>query len=449
MEGETRVLLADGVATVLAAAAALPERGGLGAEMEVVEAAGVRGYFLPDEEELVKLRYSQYLTLRAALLATINGLGGSAGRSGVEWGMRLPLFATAFAAACVLLRANRFVVDLAAERPVLWKKLDEPDVAAGIPRKSFTALYKALSDPSNQLRFLEAAEFFAAHRGEVFALETDALMGPVVGLLMAEEPRIERRRREVVRRQLAYRWFSFVRRHRSAWKRVMGGMFEVSGRAIAEMRQPGVKPAGEPKRVHPRLRGEVLAAARPGDVFVTRHDDALSNWFLPGFWPHAALFLGSSEEAGAMVPDLPPKDETDAWFLESKKDGVKVRPAGETLAVDALVVLRPPLDGDGLGTALRRALGHRGKPYDFLFDFRTADRLVCTEVVYRGFHGIGPVRFGLRDVGGRLCLPAEEFLDQALGCGFRLALTAGLGSDRMLTGEAAMEAFRRSRKDGG
>jgi hypothetical protein len=150
-----------------------------------------------------------------------------------------------------------------------------------------------------------------------------------------------------------------------------------------------------------------------------------------------------------LVSDLPPKDETGAWFLESKKDGVKVRPAGETLAVDALVVLRPPLGGEELGTALRRSLGHRGKPYDFLFDFRTADRLVCTEVVYRGFHGIGPVRFGLRDVGGRLCLPAEEFLDQALDCGFQLVLTAGLAGDRMLTGDAAAEAFRASRNGGG
>jgi len=449
MERETGSLLFEGVATVISAAAALPERDGLGGELAVVDAANGRGYFLPDEEELVKLRYSQYLTLRASLLATINGLGGSAGRGGVEWGMRLPLFATAFAAACVLLRANRFVVDLAAARPVLWKKLDEPDAAAGIPRKSFTAIFKALSHPSNQLRFLEAAEFFTAHRAEILALEADPLMGPVVGLLMAEEPRIESRRRDAVRRHLAYRWFSFLRRHRSAWKRVMGGMFEVSGRAIAEMRQPGVKQAGSPKRIHPGLRAEVLAVARPGDVFVTRHDDALSNWFLPGFWPHAALFLGLSGEAAAIVSDLPPEDETGAWFLESKKDGVKVRPAGETLAVDALVVLRPPLGGDELGKALRRALGHRGKPYDFLFDFRTADRLVCTEVVYRGFHGIGPVRFGLRDVGGRLCLPAEEFLDQALGCGFRLVLTAGLAGDGMLTGGSALEAFRTSRESGG
>lgn len=447
MDGETKRALEEGVATVLAAAAALPGRDGLAAELAFVEAASARGYFLPDEEETVKVRYSQYLTLRASLLATIHALGGGSAAEGGDGGPdgRLALFATAFAAACVLLRASRFVVDLAARRPVLWKKLDEPDVAAGIPRKSFTTVFKALSDPVNQLRFLEAADFFRRHRDGIRGLAADPLVRPVVGLLEAEEPFIESRRRDVMKRHLAYRWFSFLRRHRSAWKQVMAGLFEVSGRAVSELRQPGVKPRGAPKRVDPALRAEILAAARPGDVFITRHDDALSNWFLPGFWPHAALFLGDRTAAG-WLDDLPEALGTAAWFLEAKKDGVKVRPADETLAVDALLVLRPPLEGGDLAHGLRRALGHRGKPYDFLFDFRTADRLVCTEVVYRGFHGVGPVRFHLREVGGRLCLPAEEFLDQAFACGFELVLTAGLQGDFVLSGEAAGTALAASRQ---
>ena len=167
--------------------------------------------------------------------------------------------------------------------------------------------------------------------------------------------------------------------------------------------------------------------------------------FLPGFWPHAALFLGKTANSTAEWGELPPADETDAWFLEAKKDGVKVRPVSETLALDALVVLRPPLAEPDLLRGLQRAMLHRGKSYDFLFDFRTADRLVCTEVVYRGFHGIAPIQFQLREVGGRLCLPAEEFLDQALGCGFKLILTAGLDGDRILTDSEAERAFLSSR----
>jgi hypothetical protein len=88
---------------------------------------------------------------------------------------------------------------------------------------------------------------------------------------------------------------------------------------------------------------------------------------------------------------------------------------------------------------------HEGKLYDFLFDFRTSDRLACTEVIYRGFHGIGPVAFELKEVSGRKCLPAEELLDQALACGFRLHATTGLEGDSVLFGAAAEKAFRATR----
>lgn len=35
-----------------------------------------------------------------------------------------------------------------------------------------------------------------------------------------------------------------------------------------------------------------------------------------------------------------------------------------------------------------RALSHRGKGYDFDFDFTTPDRLVCTELIFRTYDGI-------------------------------------------------------------
>jgi hypothetical protein len=434
--------LERGAAAVLAAAHAMPARGDLEVELEALEAAQARGYFLPDEEELVRLRYSQYLGLRAALGETLAMLAERSGWHGEEWKGRLPFFTAAFAAACVLMRVDRFLVQLAAERPVVWKKLDEEDPRAGVPRKSFTTIYKAVSAPANLRRFLSAVDFYTTNREGIQALAGHPAVGPVVDLLRTEEPWIERRRVDALKRLVAYRWFSFLRRNRSAWKKVMFGWFEASGRAVAELRQPGVKPRGAPKRVTAALLEEVLGMLRPGDVFVTRHDDALSNLFLPGFWPHAALFLGNRDDFADLGRQV---DGEGPWFLEAKKDGVRIRRMAETLAVDAFVVLRPPLEGAVLADGLRRALTHEGKDYDFLFDFRTADRLVCTEVVYRGFHGCGGVRFQLREVGGRLCLPAEEMVDQAVACGFRILAVAGLAGGRLLLESAAEVAFHKNR----
>jgi hypothetical protein len=128
-----------------------------------------------------------------------------------------------------------------------------------------------------------------------------------------------------------------------------------------------------------------------------------------------------------------------------KKDGVRNGPAAETLEVDACVVLRPPLTAEEIETGLARAREHEGKLYDFLFDFRTADRLVCTEVVYRGFHGIGAVRFRLEETGGRLCLPAESLVDQALECGFTVVATCQFGGRTWSADAATGAKFRASR----
>jgi len=337
---------------------------------------------------------------------------------------------------------------LAREPPVLWKKLDEEDQRIGLPRKTFTRLYRASVSPESLVSFQKVAEFYQEHRGEINALSSDPVVGPVVELLIGEEARIGERR-ESVKRHLVYRWFSFRRQHRSARRQVMFGLFEAGGSTIAELRQPGAKPPGAPKRLSVPVREELLATLRPGDLCVTRHDDALSNLFLPGFWPHATLYLGSVEERAEL--DVAVSPEKEAWaagpfrFLESRKDGVRFRPAEETLAVDACVVLRPPLEKADLARAIARAMEQEGKLDDFLFDFRSSDRLACTEVIYREFHGIGLVAFRLKEVSGRKCLPAEDLLDQALACGFTIRATTGLEGDSVLFGAAAERVFRATR----
>lgn len=439
--------IARAVSAVLAAVRAMPLAGDLGPELQQIQMAEARGYFLPDEDESVRLRYLQYLGVRAALLEIPISLAPGSGEK--DWISRLPAFVTSFAAACMLVRAARFLTELAVAHPVLWKKLDEEDLRIGLPRKTFTRLYRSSVAPESLARFRAAAEFHHEHRKRISGLSEDPVVGPVVLLLGEEEGLIDRRKRGAVWRHLVYRWFSFCRRHRSAWRQVMFGLFELGGSAIADLRQPGIKPSGAPKRLAPALRQELLATLQPGDVCVTRHDDALSNLFLPGFWPHATLYLGSAEERRALGVVLPPEIESRAGgavrFLESKKDGVRFRPAEETLAVDACVVLRPSLENADLARAIGRAMEHEGKLYDFLFDFRTSDRLACTEVIYRGFHGIGPVSFRLKEVSGRKCLPAEDLLDQALACGFRLHATTGLEGDSVLFGTAAEKAFQATR----
>lgn len=155
----------------------------------------------------------------------------------------------------------------------------------------------------------------------------------------------------------------------------------------------------------------------------------MSNVFLPGFWPHSALWLGAE----------------DADILEARKDGVLLRQIEDTLQVDAFVVIRPSLESEKIAEALTRGRSHTGKQYDFVFDFRTTDRLVCTEVIYRTYHGIGDIDFNLTLQAGRHCLSAEELLNQGLGEGwFDIVAIYGVGGDELLLGEDAKDRLRGS-----
>jgi uncharacterized protein YycO len=206
-----------------------------------------------------------------------------------------------------------------------------------------------------------------------------------------------------------------VRLNTSGYKKAMFHFFRLTGSAIAELKQPLKKPnssANESKRVTQDLLIEIQKKLTPGDVIITRHDDALSNLFLPGFWPHAAFYMGNPSQLEmlhlATTPDF------DCQIIESKKDGVKFRPLSETLYVDNFVVIRPRLPQQSIAQVIQKAMSHVGKRYDFLFDFTQADRLACTELVYRAYHGVDELQFTLTERSGRLCISAEDLMDQML-----------------------------------
>jgi hypothetical protein len=100
--------------------------------------------------------------------------------------------------------------------------------------------------------------------------------------------------------------------------------------------------------------------------------------------------------------------------LEALKDGVRIRSVDSPLSSDAVLVLRPRLTQSEIAQAIARGLFHEGKPYDFDFDFSRSDRLVCTEIVYRSYEGVGGMQFQLVRRAGRLTLAAEDLIHMAL-----------------------------------
>jgi len=406
-------------------------------ELKDAERAHRRGYFLPDEDDRLRELFAGYLAGRVVLLEAVGAMQpayDALEREGkVDWEQCLRAFIVGFTAAAILVRMGTFMVDLAAKRPVVWKKLDEPESRYGIPKKSFSEVYKKLGSTRRMWRFHEALLFWEANRGEIESMAGDLVVGDLVAVLRQEEEFLQYRKRDYVKRKLDYSVHSFQRRGISGCKKVMFQMLKLSGSTIAEIKQPFVKVPGVGKRVTREVMEVVRPLLRAGDVLVTRHDDAMSNLFLPGFWPHAALYIGSADERERMGVARDIKDGCcgdGICFLESKKDGVLFRPMEETLQVDALMVLRPRMESNQVAEALTRAMSHEGKLYDFSFDFSKSDRLACTEVIYRGYHGVGDVEFELHRHSGRSCLSAEDLIAQALSSGkFVKVLDYGVEED--------------------
>jgi hypothetical protein len=400
--------------TLLSVAPSISASEDLEKRIREAQVADSRGYFTPEEDDLLKQFFAQYLQARAALHETLDELKPLLKTRKKSDVRDKQVFLIAYAAATMLVRAARFLVDLGLEHPVLRKKLNEADRRFGLEKKKYAAIYKSLTAPKNVVDLYFAREFYRQHRDELFECANDSeVLKELVVILRDTEEAMDFDVQRYVRARLRYRWYSALRRTVSGYGKAAFLLLEAGGRVVAELKNPLIKKQG----LHQALP-HLIDTLKPGDILVTRHKQALSNVFLPGFWPHVALYIGDEAKRVQYKIECPPANfdqlRPEHDILEAKKDGVLFRNIEETLLVDYVAVIRPDVSDEELQTALFRGMSHAGKLYDFNFDFTISERLVCTEVVYRSFDGIGKISLPLTERAGRMTLSAEDLLHLAL-----------------------------------
>jgi len=173
----------------------------------------------------------------------------------------------------------------------------------------------------------------------------------------------------------------------------------------------------------------MLPKLKPGDILLERRNWYLSNIGLPGFWPHAALYLGTPDElaeylgkeALASIAKQYPKvltrwkasdDHHDAHrVIEAMSEGVIFTSIEHSADADYVAVLRTKLSKAEIVQAIKRAFSYHHRPYDFEFDFITDKTLVCSELIYKAYEprkGFKGVSIPLVEVMNRPTLPANE-----------------------------------------
>jgi len=387
-----------------------PARNELGAIAE-------RGDFRPSEDEALGFWFARFLTVRQHLWDLIEAAQNAVGKPlhaiGEEDELRY--LVVGYAAACLLVRIDRLLLFELAEHTLVQRKLNEAFPEYRIPRKQYTRIFSEFVDPIDALALRDAMLFVDRQREQLARMVNDPYVGRVIERLPELEASLDPSKRAHLKHTSEYLSHSVRRRGVVSVERLLAGVLEGFGRAASEFCDR------ENKAVTHEVREELGEFLMPGDVIVTRHARALTNLFFPGFWPHAALYVGTAEQRQGLGVDVDP-DRRQRWqgnicVLEALKDGVRLRPLSETLAVDSFVVLRPKLARASIREAVERAVRHEGKPYNFDFNFFSSDRVVCTEVVYRAYDGLEDIVFPLRERGGRKTLSAEDLLDYALDSG--------------------------------
>jgi len=189
--------------------------------------------------------------------------------------------------------------------------------------------------------------------------------------------------------------------------------------------------------------GEIKKHLLPGDILLERREWYLSNMGLPGYWPHAALYIGTAEQRANYFDDDSVKrfftknngfeatlkhhyptayiaSETPDQYghlpgvIEAISEGVSLTTLEHSVDADSVAILRPKLSKLEKAQAIQRAFHFIGRPYDFDFDFLTDAELVCTELIYKVYEPSATftgIRFPSRKILGRTVVTANDMVE--------------------------------------
>lgn len=421
---------------------------------EIVKQAGAseRGYFSPREEAATGELLVSYWHARNALFDLITNLR-RARELPAEQHDRA--FVIGFAAALLLVDAARFLREAVEARPVVKRKLNEPAPSFGIPAGVYDTIQKSLLNTRHGWYLYHAVQYFEQHEAEFDAQAAGSDLAALLSVIRRLRHRLDVPVGQFARAKLRTRSLRLGSHVKQAlFGRAMYGLQKLAGTLVADKylrlgHQPAL-PSG--------IATEVQGLLQPGDVLAVRKEYALTNYFLPGYWPHVALYLGPATdleelevaEPERLVPHWTRLEEATPGggvVIESMRDGVHLRAMSSPFGSDSIVVLRPKLVQSDVATALTRSLAHHGKPYDFSFDFSRSDRLVCTEVVYRAFDGIGAMHMPLINRIGRPTLSGDDLISMAVaGASFdAVAVYAPTFSDEIITGAETRRLINQAR----
>ena len=132
---------------------------------------------------------------------------------------------------------------------------------------------------------------------------------------------------------------------------------------------------------------------KAGDILLEKTPFRLTDKLIPGHWGHAAVYIGTVEELKALeiwnheaIIPYHKELEEGKLIVEALRDDVQLNSVAHFLNIDDFATMRDTQASDEIRKK-RIILNFKqlGKAYEFNFDIETADKIVCSELVYITF----------------------------------------------------------------
>ena len=153
-------------------------------------------------------------------------------------------------------------------------------------------------------------------------------------------------------------------------------------------------------------QSEIIANLRPLDILLEKAPFRLTDYLIPGYWSHVALWSGTEQELSELGvwdelpaiyneaqekyhysgPDFQKAIRNGHMIIEALRPGVQINTLQHFLNIDDLGVIRyNDLTLENKRSYLLNAFAQIGKSYDFNFDVESKNEIVCSELIYVSF----------------------------------------------------------------
>ncbi len=156
---------------------------------------------------------------------------------------------------------------------------------------------------------------------------------------------------------------------------------------------------------NPEVMKSMKKVLRPLDILFEKTPFRLTDKFIPGYYGHVAIWLGTPEELmemsvvykgeviplldhPKMLPYLERMSQGELVVEALREPGVTMNTLEHFMDIDDFLVIQSTDKSLTPAEHILRAIDQVGKPYDFNFDIETENAIVCSELVYTVFNDL-------------------------------------------------------------